>query len=324
METAAIWNHGKDSKGRFMKTTGYDWLVNAGNFRSKTSLCGSSWQKSDPGMPSRKRNCFQRPLYGFTLVELLVVIFIIALLIALLLPALSSAHNDAEEMICASNLRELGQGVQIYVEEYQAYPPTDPGDWPFGHLSRNTGESAEIPTPWGFGLLFTDGIITNRTFFYCPQAGFFGPANPSNYLPTYAPVWQPNLAQTADNNITWWTNVYLGYCYWVGRAQGNSGATTGTVTNPWTQVTSNINYLDPSALFTQQGLHNPHGIMGSDLTASYGGNWFFSQWPEPISNHVDSGSAAGSNILYSDGSVEWKGPSQLHCNYTLSIFDFWE
>ena len=273
----------------------------------------------------RNFNRFRRPLHGFTLVELLVVISIIAILIALLLPALAAAQNEAEEVDCASNLQELGLGVQMYLQEQHVYPPTDLGDWPFGHLSRNSGESLQIPVPWGFGLLFTQGIIKNPAMFYCPQAGFFGPRNPGVYLPTYAPLWQPNLAQNGYTNLpSWWTNIYLGYCYWVGRQQGNSGATTGTVTNPWTKVTSNLNYLDPATEFTQRGLQNPHSIMGSDLTASYGGSWVFSQWPIPISNHVESSGAAGANVLFNDGSVEWKGPTQLHCNYTLSIFDFWE
>jgi len=60
---------------------------------------------------------------GFTLIELLVVVAIIALLIAILLPSLAKARSTAKTVTCQTNLRQLGLGIQSFLQDHNdAYP----------------------------------------------------------------------------------------------------------------------------------------------------------------------------------------------------------
>jgi prepilin-type N-terminal cleavage/methylation domain-containing protein len=65
---------------------------------------------------------FRRRRAGFSLVELLVVIAIIAVLVAVLIPATMSLRRSERVVHCASNLRQIGQALQMYRSERRTFP----------------------------------------------------------------------------------------------------------------------------------------------------------------------------------------------------------
>lgn len=78
---------------------------------------------------------------AFTLVELLVVIGIIGVLIAILLPALGRAREKAKAVQCATQLRQLGQGLQLYAVSYKGTLP----NWSNVQIAGGNGTGDDSP-----------------------------------------------------------------------------------------------------------------------------------------------------------------------------------
>ncbi|MDH7571046.1 MAG: prepilin-type N-terminal cleavage/methylation domain-containing protein [Armatimonadota bacterium] len=58
---------------------------------------------------------------GFTLIELLVVIAIIAILAAILFPVFARARENARKATCLNNVKQLGNGIMMYAQDYDEY-----------------------------------------------------------------------------------------------------------------------------------------------------------------------------------------------------------
>ena len=108
---------------------------------------------------------------AFTLVELLVVIAIIALLLAILMPSLQAAKERAKRVVCASNLRQVGIGLVMYVNDYQNNtPPGAPNmngtDGWAQDVARYKGPTFDMIL--GLGSIYPK-YVNNGKMFYCPS-----------------------------------------------------------------------------------------------------------------------------------------------------------
>lgn len=95
---------------------------------------------------------------AFTLIELLVVIAIIAILAAILFPVFARAREQARKTACLSNLKQLGTGVLMYIQDFDETVP------------RNAqGTCGDPATAFGWAdLIFP--YVKNVQAFDCPSA----------------------------------------------------------------------------------------------------------------------------------------------------------
>ena len=118
---------------------------------------------------------------GFTLIELLIVIAIISLLAAILFPVFGRSRENARRSSCASNLKQLGLGMQQYAQDYS-------DKLPFAFY----GGSGNASNPNGSLYKWMDAIfpyVKSEQVYNCPANST---AKPYTYY--------QNLAAPSDQN----------------------------------------------------------------------------------------------------------------------------
>ena len=215
---------------------------------------------------------------GFTLIELLVVIAIIAILASMLLPSLAKAKDKAKRVHCASNLRQLGIAVSLYVGDHQHVPESVGGR---GYRHPSVINLYKKSDPDFYNI---EGLVP-----YLPGVRLSPDLNDLNV----AGVWRcpgndkPPMRDWRDQARTW---GYLSTPYsFFGRV------------DRWMSSASRPEDLTANELRADR-------LLSSDILYVWwvGGGWAYNHgsgksWSEPTPNGM-----SGLNQLYGDGHVDWK------------------
>jgi prepilin-type N-terminal cleavage/methylation domain-containing protein/prepilin-type processing-associated H-X9-DG protein len=144
---------------------------------------------------------------GFTLIELLVVIAIIAILAAILFPIFAQAREKARATTCLSNLKQIGTGLTLYLQDYdEAYP-----------LNRFDVHGTSCQP---LGYTWKDAIqpyVKNYDVWVCPSSkdarvnpcGFGSTAIKTSYGVNGA-LFNINGRRKADGSNEWWASAKNG------------------------------------------------------------------------------------------------------------------
>ena len=183
--------------------------------------------------------------FGFTLVEMLVVIGIIGLLASLIFPAYSAVKRKSSQAACASNMKQVGMAINLFANDNDGWLPPGPDGQTINTFIRDSrygGNTANVVDKSNFEYYITN-YITVRSIGGKKRKG-----NPVFTCP----------AHDEKHSIIW----KRGSCFGgAGGAYGiqNSEKLIGVDTNDYFLVDFTKAFTNHSATALNETVKNPHG-----------------------------------------------------------------
>jgi prepilin-type N-terminal cleavage/methylation domain-containing protein/prepilin-type processing-associated H-X9-DG protein len=217
---------------------------------------------------------------GFTLIELLVVIAIIAVLAALLFPVLAQAREKARQTHCLSNMKQLGVATTLYTQDWDETLPHSPYK-----LVRRFDEPNR---PNFLGAILP--YVESRAVLVCSSS--LDPDGSGADLHCTGPSCTVDLSQLDPDRLRLEDRCTGPDCSSYVANHVVTGRRSSEIPAP-----AAIVYLQEFSFRTNAARHFPFVMKGRGYAQWY---WQTSQ------NH-----AAGGNLLFADGHVQWKRQEAL-------------
>lgn len=113
---------------------------------------------------------------GFTMLDVLVSMAVVVILISMLLPSLGRVRETAHQVICRSNVRQMGIGIALYAEDNTdrlmgtVHVTGAAGDKPWDTTALRLDPQGNAPGAWdGLGRLYAQDYLPAPKLYYCPS-----------------------------------------------------------------------------------------------------------------------------------------------------------
>ena len=228
---------------------------------------------------------------GFTQVELLVVVAVITLSVAILMPVLGRNREQAQEILCRSQLSQLSLAFILYAEDYNRYP------------------QVYVPLMMDHWFFAIYPYLADKTI---SEGGDWGEQNDTYICPS----------RKTGKEYGHDAEILRFYCSY-GMYLSMSCAKPSQVINPSNCVAVSGISSPWSAIFGGMGffsINRPSGTGYTDWDA-YSAN-FWSPAASGTGYCPTERHREGTNIVWGDGHVSWMNTKELFAEGTDKYFTF--